>query len=166
MNHNIKRHKLLEILSTQELNCQTRKHGYNIIGVGYDEIYRKLNVDEFKLLIITSELYQNNEISYHNTGGVEGLCIDHSGLSAFSNEKYLKKNHIEIIDHLKNFVQIVIPILALTVAILSFTSKFNNLKMQSAKELREVKILLLEQQNHLKKLELKINKNNQVEKKK
>ncbi len=66
INYNLKRHKLLEVLSTQNLNVQLRKEGCLALGISYEEIYSKLNINAFELLIITSELYENKEIGYHN----------------------------------------------------------------------------------------------------
>lgn len=165
MNLNKKRHKLLELLSKHRNNVELKKAKYNALGVSFTELYAELNCNDDKLQIITAELYTSDEIGYHDAHNITGLFAKNNGLSAFSNKKYIKLFWENIFNVSKNIVQIFIPVLALIVAILSFTLKFDNLQKQSEKELQEVKSLLLEQQKRIKVLELQIEKN-QTEKKK
>lgn len=139
MNYNLKRHKLLEILATQNINKNLNVEGYNVLGVSFDSICKKLNVDEFELKKITSELYQQKEIGYHNTYDTVGLYADHFGITAYSNKKYLKLNNKYIIENLKNIVQVVIPILSLIVAFMAIYTKINTINERTEKELQQIK---------------------------
>ena len=159
MNLNKKRHKLLELLSKQRNNVELKKAKYNALGVSFTDLYVELNCNDDELQIITAELYTSDEIGYHDAHNITGLFAKNNGLSAYSNKKYIKLFWENIFNVSKNIVQIFIPVLALIVAILSFTLKFDNLQKQSEKELQEVKSLLLEQQKRIKVLERHIGKN-------
>jgi hypothetical protein len=172
MNLNKKRHKLLEILSKHRNDFELKKAKYNALGVSFIEIYKELNCTDDELQIITAELYTSDEIGYHDAHNIIGLFAKKNGLSAFSNQKYINIWRDNLFNTSKNIVQIFIPVLALIVAILSFTLKFDNLQKQSEKELQEVKLLLLQQQKRIKVLEYNASKNstnhgtNQTENKK
>jgi|GEM_PF-1380333 len=153
MNLNKKRHKLLELLAKHRNNVELKKAKNNALGISFTDLYKELNCNDDELQIITSELYTSDEIGYHDAHNINGLFAKNNGLSAFSNKKYIKLFWENIFNVSKNIVQIFIPVLALIVAILSFTLKFDNLQKQSEKELQEVKLLLLEQQERIKVLE-------------
>lgn len=169
MNINKKRHSLLKLLSIQRNNFDLKKASNNNSAVDFKTIFKELSCNEDELQIITAELYTSDEILYHSNYGIIGLVATQKGLSAFSNEKYLnviRKNRVE---NTKSFVQIVIPILALIVAILSFTEKFHSLKKQAEKDKQEVILRLEKQKVDIKKLEYRIEeilKNQKNEKKK
>lgn len=164
MNLNKKRHKLLELLSIQLNNFNLKKSYNNTQAIDFETIYKELNCTEDELEIITSELYTCDEIDYYRNKFV-GLFAKKNGLTAFSNEKYLNINRKNRIENIKSFVQIVIPVFALIVAILSFTMKFDNLKKQYKKELQEVKLLLLKQQKRIEVLESNTETNQKAKKK-
>lgn len=159
MNLNKKRHKLLELLSIHRNNVQLKKAKYNALGVSFTDLHAELNCNDNELQIITAELYSSDEIGYHDAHNITGLFATKNGLSAYSNKKYIKLFWENIFNLSKNIVQIFIPVLALIVAILSFTLKFDNIQKQSGKELKEVKLLLLEQQKRIKVLENHFKKN-------
>ena len=155
MNIDAKRHKLLGILSKQRNDLDLNKAEYNALGVPFERIFKELNCDEDELKLITSELYTSDEIGYHDAYNIVGLFTKDNGATAFANKKYWKRILERRKERIKFFVQTVIPILALIIAILSLSVKFDNLKLQSDKELEKLKTNLKEQENRLKKLEMK-----------
>lgn len=158
MNLDTKRHKLLAILTEQRKKVELKKDEFNALGVPFDKIYKELDCDEDELLSITSDLYTSEEIGYHNTYNIVGVFAKEKGLTAFSNKKY----HNRVIERRKEivkfFVQTVIPILALVVAILSLSLKFDNLKMQSDKELQKLEDKLLKQKMRIDSMETNLKK--------
>ncbi|MCD8448025.1 hypothetical protein [Tenacibaculum finnmarkense] len=158
MNIDTKRHKLLGILTEQRKNVELKKEGYNTLGIAFEKIYKELECDDDELHSITSDLYTSEEIGYHDAYNVVGLFAKDKGLTAFSNKKY----HNRVIECRKEkakfFVQTVIPILALIVAILSLSIKFDNLKMQSDKELQKLEDKLLKQKIQIDNMETNLKK--------
>ncbi|MBE7635195.1 hypothetical protein LNJ05_12940 [Tenacibaculum finnmarkense genomovar ulcerans] len=158
MNIDTKRHKLLGILTEQRKNVELKKEGYNTLGVAFEDIYKIIDCDENELHSITSELYTSGEIKHHNAHNIVGLFAKDKGVTAFSNKKY----HNRVIERRKErakfFVQTVIPILALIVAILSLSIKFDNLKMQSDKELQKLEDKLLKQKMRIDNMETNLKK--------
>jgi hypothetical protein len=155
MNIDAKRHKLLEILSKQRNDLDLNKAEYNALGVSFEKIFEVLNCNEDELKLITSELYTSEEIGYHDAYNIVGLFAKDNGATAFSNKKYRKRIIERRKERIKFIVQTAIPILALIVAILSLSLKFDNLKLQSDKELNEIITKQKEQDNRLNNLELK-----------
>ncbi|VXB23336.1 conserved hypothetical protein [Flavobacterium sp. 9R] len=157
MHFNRKRHfilkKLVEKRNTK-IDVRNARIDANEIGLSLDEIDRFLKVTSTERELILSELYKNDEIISFSLS-VNGCFINENGVSSFSNKKYLKKNEDIIINWFKLFVQIVIPVLALLVAVLSLTAKFTILKMQSDKELQEIKYVMKEQKKRIEELEKK-----------
>jgi predicted membrane protein len=165
MNLNKKRHKLLELLSKHRNNVELNKAKYDALGISFSDLYAELNCNDDLLQIITAELYVSDEIGYHDAYNVIGLFAKDKGLSAFSNRKYIKLWWDNLFNISKNIVQIFIPVLSLIIAYIALTTKSNQNRKQSEKELQEVKELLLKQQKDIKALEYRIEKN-QTEKNK
>ncbi|MDN3722749.1 hypothetical protein QRD02_00015 [Aequorivita sp. SDUM287046] len=155
MNIDAKRHKLLGILSKQANDLDLNKAEYNALGVSFERILYELNCNEDELQLITSDLYTSDEIGYHNAYEIVGLFAKEKGMTAFANKKYRERIYERRKEFIKFLVQTIIPILALIVAILSLSLKFENLKLQSDKELQELKDKLNKQENQLNQLELK-----------
>ena len=94
-----------------------------------------------------------------------GLFAKDKGVTAFSNKKYHNRVIERRKERVKFFVQTIVPILALVVAILSLSLKFDNLKMQSDKELQKLEYKLLKQKKRIDSMEtslkthLNVNKN-------
>jgi len=153
MNIDTKRHKLLGILTEQRKNVELKKEGYNALGVTFENIYSEIDCDKDELHSITSELYTSEEIGYHDAHNIVGLFAKDKGVTAFTNEKYHNRVIERRKERVKFFVQTVIPILALVVAILSLSVKFNNLKMQSDKELQKLEDKLLKQKMRIDSME-------------
>lgn len=139
MNLNLKRHNLLEILSKQSIDFDL--HKTTDFSVSSNTILKKLNINELFLNSIISELNINKEIDYYFWNDIEkkGLFVTPLGVSSYSNKKYKKLFYLNIKNNLKDFVQIIIPILSLLITLLvvkdnlSKESKFNT----QVKELKE-----------------------------
>lgn len=120
MNINIRRHKVLQILSIKRINGELGNRT-EPLEVSFDEIYKKLKCNE--AVLIFSKLFSEKEIAYHNAFGVKGLYLTKEGLVAFSNKKYIKEYYSILVGYLKDFVQIFIPILSLCIAFLALSLK-------------------------------------------
>ena len=138
MNYNKKRHHLLNILSNQNLNVQLNRDKYIAVGVSYEEILKHLSTTELELGFLTAELYDNQEIGYHNAFEIEGLYAENKGITAFSNKKYLKLSRKEKIDNIKDIIQIIIPVLSIVVAILAITLKIKNINLENDKRFEKI----------------------------
>ena len=165
MNIDDKRHKLLGLLTKQRKYLELKKAEYNALGVPFDKIYKELDCSEDELHSITSDLYTSEEIGYHDAYNIVGLFAKDKGVTAFSNKKYHNRVIERRKERVKFFVQTIVPILALVVAILSLSLKFDNLKMQSDKELQKLEYKLLKQKKRIDSMEtslkthLNVNKN-------
>lgn len=158
-----KRHKLLGILSKQKNDWLFNKARYNAIGVPFENIIEALKCSEDELELITSELYSSEEIGYHNSQNIVGLHIKDNGATAFANKKYKRRIFERRKEQIRFSVQTIIPILALIIAILSLSIKFNNLKLHSDEKLQELYTKFEEQGVRLNKLELESIEENRVD---
>ena len=143
MNINKKRHELLSLLYKKRADAELRRSD-NIIGVSFEEIEKSLNLTQDELLIVTSELIELEEISFHDASGIKGLFCSKKGATSFANKKYLRANNARIKNDIKDIVQIIIPVLSLiiTVMVIALNSS------EKTKEIKaiEQKVELLEKQ--------------------
>ena len=155
MNLHLKRHKLLGILAKQRGDLKLKKADPMILGVSTESILKDLNCNEDELELITSELHTQDEIKYFNAHGVVGFFARPNGVSAFSDKKYLRLNNSRIKSNLKDFVQIIIPILSLVIAVLAISLKINNLNSKTDKEIKAIELKQESILNSINKLEMK-----------
>jgi hypothetical protein len=166
MNLNLKRHNLLELLSKQSIDFDLNKT--TDFSVSVSLILKKLNISEFFLNTIISELNINKEIDYYFWNDIEkkGLFVTPLGVSSYSNKKYKKLFCSNVRNNLKDFVQIIIPIVSLLITLLidrdnlSKELKYNT----QVKELKERIERLENRRNTLKISSEKNNQNNQQKK--
>ncbi|TJY31311.1 hypothetical protein [Pontimicrobium aquaticum] len=123
------------------------------VGLTFDEIEEKLKISPHKRELILSELNKADEIVFFSLDKLGCMIDEKNGIPALTDKKYINRNWKIILDWIKNFVQIVIPVLALVIAYVSLTSKLDSLKTQSDKELQEVKNIMLEQKKRIEELE-------------
>ncbi|SCZ01732.1 hypothetical protein [Flavobacterium caeni] len=138
MNRDKKRHKILEILSKQFLACEAGSE--RILGVKFEEITKYVGCDEKTLRELSSILYENKEIGYHDAHGVTGMYSKEAGVAAYSDRKYLRLAYKNKIDKVKDIIQIVIPIISLLIALAAIFFKvetFNRENEQKFKILEE-----------------------------
>ena len=126
MNNNIKRHRLLSILSKMyyELELVESQN----IAVNFEELMTKLNCDKEKLLRISSPLFNDKEIEFYNTNNIQGLFATNKGVSSYELKKYVKLNKNILFNEIKNWVQITIPVVSLILTMLIFI--FSELKLE------------------------------------
>jgi cell division protein FtsL len=153
MNIDAKRHKLLGILTEQRKNNELKKEGYNALGVTFENIYSGIDSDDDELHSITSDLYTSEEIGYYDAYNIVGLFAKDKGLTAFANKKYHNRVTERRKEKIKFLVQTAIPVLALLIAIITLSTKFNSLKMQSDEELQKLESVIKEQEQRINKLE-------------
>jgi hypothetical protein len=166
MNLNLKKHNLLELLSKQSVNFDLGKT--TNFSVSITIILKKLDINEFLLYPIISELIVNKEIDYYFWNEIEkkGLFATPLGVSSYSNKKYKKLFFSNIRNNSKDLVQIIIPIVSLLITLLivkdnlSKESKYNT----QVKELKERIEKLESRGNTLKISSEKKNQNNQQKK--
>ncbi|WP_370409040.1 hypothetical protein [Tenacibaculum dicentrarchi] len=165
MNINLKRHKLLGILSKQRNNVVLKKAKPMVLGISFDKIYKDINCNEDELELISSELYDSKEIQHFENSNIIGLFAKDKGVTAFANKKYINR----IIERRKERVKFILPILAILISSASlYFSKFANIdekKFDKVNKEIQMKIDTLELQ--VNKLELKsynnLNENNDID---
>ena len=127
MDFNRKRHKTLKFLSHNRVLFDSGQTENNFsLGKSFTDIEEELNYDRSNCELVFSKLYFDEEVKHTNTS-VFGLYLTQKGLDSFTNKKYVKENNKIIVNWFRNFAQIVIPILSLSVAILVLFLKFNSI---------------------------------------
>lgn len=114
MNNNLNRHKLLKILSEQYIKAN---QGNGPLGVSWDELQSRMNCTLDKLMEISAPLYEAEEVARHGAHGVNGVYAKMKGVSSYTTKKYKRENNKLIFDLLKNWVQILIPLISLFVTL-------------------------------------------------
>ena len=155
MSLELKRHKLLGILSKQRNDLELKKAEYNALGVPFEKIYSELNCNEDELKLITSELYTADEIGYHDAYDIVGVFAKDNGLSAFANKKYSRIYWKRISDLTKNAVQIIIQVLSLLIAFIALSIKIESLNKTTDNKIDNLEKQVIELKSELDK----INKN-------
>ena len=156
MRYNKSKHLLLKKLSKKyidDIDNPNTKVNADVIGLKLTEINSLLKVNSSQRELILSELEESKEIEPFEFDE-KGFFINDNGMTSFVNKKYVKRNEDIIINWFKVFVQIVVPVLALVIAVLSLTIKLDNVKMQSDKELQNIKNIMKEQKKRIELLEL------------
>ena len=140
MKLDLERHRLLKLLSDKTVQFNIGKLPQNeSMGIPFEDLMLKMKCDREKLELISSELFLNKEIDYHDYNDVVGLFCDHNGLAAFSNKKYLKLYWTSIKESIKFWLQALIPMLSLLVALFAVTRDFKANNAKTNIQLREMK---------------------------
>lgn len=141
MRYNLTRHLLLKKLSEKYIATRdTKRDGADIIGLRLEEIDEILGNRKKDRDLIVSELGNCKEIHAFNIQGKGFFITPSEGLSAFSEEKYLKKNNDIILRWLKNFVQIFIPLVSLLIAVLALWLRINTTNETNRKEMERLEL--------------------------
>lgn len=145
MKRDLERHKLLKILAARRIKFEGGIHSEDErLGISFDELTNKMNCDILNLNLIASELYDNKEVKHHNAYGINGLFCEKEGLTSFANNKYKARYLRDIWTNLLTISQIIVPILALVIALVTV------LNSRQSKEHTEEIQLLRTQLNKLK----------------
>ena len=142
---NLRKHKLLGILSEQYILSEIGETENKEIGLNDDVILEKLKMSKYKYELIKQSLLDSSEVERHNPRYILGLYSTLKGVASFNDKKYTKAFFDDIINILKNIVQIVIPILSLFIAYYAIQLKISEVNNYNQKQidtlLKEIKIL-------------------------
>jgi len=114
MNNNLNRHRLLKILSEQYIKSNV---GDEPLGVSWEEIETKMNCTRSQLMEISATLFDEEEVDAHNAFGIEGLYAKVKGASSYTTKKYKRENDKLLFEQTKNWIQILIPVLSLSITL-------------------------------------------------
>tara|TARA_R110002020_G_scaffold94849_1_gene227905 strand:- start:782 stop:1306 length:525 start_codon:yes stop_codon:yes gene_type:complete len=156
MRFNRKRHKLLKSLAEKISKIKESKIAIpgNEAGFTYTEIESLLGISRMERYKMLSELFEAKEIMpFRLDNGSSGCFINSKeGITALSNKKYLIRNEKIILDWIKNFVQIVIPVLSLIITL----AVIKNDNSKKSKEIQTIENKVESLQENIKSMELKI----------
>ena len=142
---NLRKHKLLGILSEQYILSEIGETENKAIGLNDDVILEKLKMSKYKYELIKQSLLDSAEVERHNPRYILGLYSTLKGVASFNDKKYTKAFFDDIINILKNIVQIVIPILSLFIAYYAIQLKISEVNNYNQKQIdtlrKEIKIL-------------------------
>lgn len=142
---NLRKHKLLGILSEQYILSEIGETENKEIGLNDDVILEKLKMSKYKYELIKQSLLDSSEVERHNPRYILGLYSTLKGVASFNDKKYTKAFFDDIINILKNIVQIVIPILSLFIAYYAIQLKISEVNNYNQKQIdtlrKEIKIL-------------------------
>lgn len=145
MDNNLKKHCLLKLLSEQSNKFDNKISAE--FSVSCDLIYKTLNINESDLYYLISELTTAKEIDYFfwNDDEKKGLFTTPEGVASYSKNKYKNLFYSNLKSNLKDFVQIVIPILSLIIAYFAIQLKISEVNNHNQKQIdtlqKEIKLL-------------------------
>lgn len=154
-----KRHKLLEILSKRVIDIELRNVKENAIGVSYEKICESLGCDRNELYKLSNILFDEKEVGGHNTYGVIGMYATSKGISSYTDKKYLRLRNSRRKNNIKDIISIIVPILSLTIALVTIWAKVDTINSKNEKELNEMRKEIEIQKRNLDNLKSKKTKN-------
>lgn len=158
MRFNLKRHKLLTKLSEKYFE-HTDNFSSNLdaelIGLTNNQIQSFLKINNKERELILSELEKMDEIVPYGYAEKGYFIEPTKGLSAVTEKKYVKRNNDIILNWLRNFAQIFIPIASLIIAYLA-------LSMNIAKNKKEYNEEIKSLENRIEQLENPINETKKI----
>jgi hypothetical protein len=143
MNLDIKRHKLLSIVSERLVEMDLKKKPGQVIGISLEELMTELNCTDSKLRIIASKLFEEGEVELYHVS-FKGLLCTEKGLAAYHDKKYLREIEKRIFERIRNWVQVLIPILSLVFSIIIYIateSKLNKGQREIDKLKQELELI-------------------------
>lgn len=146
MNKNLKRHKLLGLLSSQYVKVKSKHE--SILGVDFETLEQSLKCTREQLIELSSTLITEEEIDYHDAYSVKGLYAKPKGVSSYSIKKYKLENEKITFDRIRNWVQTSIPIISLLITISTIIS--------SEQRITQKQNELIRSENKVEKLDLKV----------
>lgn len=136
MNSNLLRHRLLNILTRQYIIAEKSREP---LGVSFKSIETELKCSESVIRMSLSELYENEEIGYHDAYDIVGVHATEKGVASFSNKKYWRIYWTNFKDSVKYWFQILVPVLSLLVALYAVTHDFKKHNEETNIQLKEMK---------------------------
>ncbi len=158
MRYNRTRHSLLKKLSEKFLKEKDNPSNQaDVIGLTYEEIDLFLKNKKGKRELIFSELEKANEIVFFDLDSKKGCFIElKNGLSALTEKKYLKRNNTIILNWLRNFVQIFIPVASLLITILALSMNIEKNKKVNDEKIEKLELRIEQLEKSLTKKEIEI----------
>ena len=141
---NKKRHELLKLLSRNRIGTEVKEKDFsqdNIIAVSFDEILSELKINEHERFVISSVLFDNEEVMYFNNG-FEGLLAKRKGVSAYYTEKYINIDSEKRKENIRFYFNIASTLLSLLIAMFALTLKLNPTNKETIR--KEVEKQLIE----------------------
>lgn len=157
------RHKILKILAKEYIQNE-EKVDATFQGVPFDELCRILHNNYKNLRLDISVLFENKEIDFYENQNSKGLIINEKGLSSLSEKKYRKIYSKKVVDSLKNFVHIFIPIISVLIAYLALTSRIDTINSETDSRIFDSEHKIKEMEKKLKdlrKLQYNLNQKHQ-----
>jgi hypothetical protein len=157
MRNNKTKHEILKVLLTEKKlhlkNNKVKSASPIDFGISLEKISKHEKITNKYLSDSITELVSNEEISENEKDGINIYSINEKGKIDFISKKYIRKNENTTLGYLRDFAQIVIPILAVSISF--YLVKIQN---KSDKELRLMKLKVKEQESTIKRLEFLHNK--------
>ena len=104
------------------------------LGLSYDFFRSKFKCSDEEFQDVLSELYFEKEILYTDvlkeTKNNKGILSTQKGLTSYANKKYLNRVKIQKRENIRFYIQILIPIISLVIAVLSLFLKFDIIKQE------------------------------------
>jgi len=153
MNDNICRHKILKILSERLIETDVafvNGEKSNVWAMSFKTISEKTGCSELKIRQVVSVLLENKEV-FLNTLEFKGLGVEEAGLSAFSTKKYLNTYKSDIINLLKDIVQIFIPIISMTIALIAVSNSDSEKIDKLETRLQEIQVSITNMEENTEK---------------
>jgi len=137
MNIDRKRHRLLSIVSERLVEIELDKNSEHMLGVSLEELMIKLNCTDIELRKIVSKLFEEKEVGLYDVS-YKGFYCEEKGLTSFHDKKYLREIEKRVFERIKNWVQVLIPVLSLIFSIIIYISAESKLK-QGQQEIEKLK---------------------------
>lgn len=137
---NRKRHELLKLISRNRIGTEVKEDDFvnnNLIAVSFKEILSSLNINEHERFVITSELFENEEIKYFNNR-FDGVLATRKGVASYFSGKYLKIDSDKNRENIKFYFSIIATIMSLFIA--GIAVSINLLKEQKDKQEQAIEI--------------------------
>ena len=108
-------HKILGIISERVIKYGNTFEG--LPAVDFATIIKNIKCKREDLDLYTARLFSDDECSYYNVSGVEGLFCKPKGITSYVNQKYLRENNSIITTKIKDVSTIAISFIAIASAI-------------------------------------------------
>jgi len=121
LNFNKKRHELLKLLSRNRIGTEVKEKDFsqnNVIAIPFEQILSELKINEHERFVISSVLFDNDEVMYFNNG-FEGLLAKRKGVSAYYTDKYLEIDSVKRKENTKFYFNIIATLISLSIAFMS-----------------------------------------------
>ncbi|MRX40160.1 hypothetical protein GJU43_12805 [Flavobacterium sp. LC2016-23] len=145
MNDNKIKHKILEMLSHQNVISSLPAAENSDIGLDDEVILAKVKITAIKYELLKLSLLEEQEVGRHNPKYVLGLYATSKGVHSFNTRKYIIENQNVFKTKVKDIVQIVIPVLSLLITILVIVR--NDVKTSKEIETLNHKIEAIQKEN-------------------